>query len=190
MSMASWKSRLRAASCISIPIPRWGRAAGAAVSATDLVLNAGLAHAFCNVRPPGHPAERNRAMGVCLFKHVAAAAAHELERHGLERISIVDFDVHLRNDTEDIFRDDERVLERFRPQRLLVSAGFADHRDDDMATLGPVEADYDWVTQLLVDVAERHTRAASSPCSKTATNCMHWGVASRRPRTLNALSGL
>jgi len=66
--------------------------------------------AFCAVRPPGHHAERGRAMGFCFFNNVAVAAAHALEHHGLARVAVVDFDVHHGNGTEDIFRDDERVL--------------------------------------------------------------------------------
>ncbi len=66
--------------------------------------------AFCSVRPPGHHAERARAMGFCFFNNVAVGAAHAIEEHGLERVAIVDFDVHHGNGTEDIFRDDERVL--------------------------------------------------------------------------------
>jgi acetoin utilization deacetylase AcuC-like enzyme len=180
------------------------RAAGAGVAATDRVLAGELKRVFCSVRPPGHHAERARAMGVCLFNNIAVAAAHALERHGLERVAIVDFDVHHGNGTEDIFRDDERVLmvstfqhpfypysgiegrsermvnvplpaysppalfraavtdhwlpalERFRPQLLFVSAGFDAHREDDMASLGLTEADYTWVTEALVAVADRH----------------------------------
>jgi len=182
------------------------RAAGAAVRGVDLVMGGGLARVFCSVRPPGHHAERSRAMGFCFFNNVAVAAAHALEQHGLDRVAIVDFDVHHGNGTEDIFRDDARVLmvstfqhpfypysgtegrsermvnvplaaystgrefraaverewlpalEAFRPQMLLVSAGFDAHRDDDMASLGLVEADYAWVTGVLVDVAQRHAQ--------------------------------
>ncbi|MBI4193823.1 MAG: histone deacetylase family protein [Betaproteobacteria bacterium] len=86
------------------------RAAGAAVLATDMVIEGKVESAFCNVRPPGHHAERGRAMGFCLFNNVAVAAAHALEAHGLERVAVVDFDVHHGNGTEDIFRDDPRVL--------------------------------------------------------------------------------
>jgi acetoin utilization deacetylase AcuC-like enzyme len=180
------------------------RAAGAAIRATDLVLQGAVRRAYCNVRPPGHHAERARAMGFCLFNNIAAAAAHALDEYGLERVAVVDFDVHHGNGTEDIFRSDERVLmvstfqhpfypysgtegrsermvnvplaaytggaqlreavtahwlpalERFKPQMLFVSAGFDAHRDDDMASLAWVEADYAWVTQVIVDVAERH----------------------------------
>jgi acetoin utilization deacetylase AcuC-like enzyme len=85
-------------------------AAGAAVLATDLVLSRQADNAFCSVRPPGHHAMRSRAMGFCLFNNVAIAAKHALEQHGLERVAIVDFDVHHGNGTEDIFRDDPRVL--------------------------------------------------------------------------------
>ncbi len=86
------------------------RAAGAAVLATDRVIKGGVDAAFCNVRPPGHHAERSRAMGFCLFNNVAIAAAHALEAHGLKRVAIVDFDVHHGNGTEDIFHDDGRVM--------------------------------------------------------------------------------
>jgi len=86
------------------------RAAGAVVKATDMVMCGEVENAFCNVRPPGHHAERARAMGFCFFNNVAVGAAHALERHGLERVAIVDFDVHHGNGTEDIFRDDPRVM--------------------------------------------------------------------------------
>lgn len=182
------------------------RAAGAAVLATDMVIRGEVANAFCNIRPPGHHAERRRAMGFCLFNNVAVAAAHALERHGLQRVAIVDFDVHHGNGTEDIFRDDPRVLmvstfqhpfypysgiagrsermvniplaaysagrefraaveqywlpalEAFKPEMLFVSAGFDAHRDDNMAMLDLVEADYAWVTGRIKAVADRHAR--------------------------------
>ncbi len=180
------------------------RAAGAAVLATDMVINGEVNSAFCNIRPPGHHAGRSKAMGFCLFNNVAVAAAHAMEQHGLERVAIVDFDVHHGNGTEDIFRDDARVLmvstfqhpfypysgidgrsdrmvniplaaysagvefraaverywmpalDAFKPQMLFVSAGFDAHRDDDMAMLGLVEADYAWVTQKIKTVAGQH----------------------------------
>jgi acetoin utilization deacetylase AcuC-like enzyme len=181
-------------------------AAGAAVLATDMVVEGKAANAFCNVRPPGHHAERGRAMGFCLFNNIAVAAAHALEHHGLERVAVVDFDVHHGNGTEDIFRDDRRVLmvstfqhpfypysgtesrsermvniplaayssgrefrdaverhwlpalEAFRPEMVFVSAGFDAHRDDDMAMLKLVEADYAWVTGVIKNAAERHAQ--------------------------------
>ncbi|HYV67919.1 MAG TPA: histone deacetylase family protein [Myxococcales bacterium] len=91
-------------------LPAAYRAAGAGILATDLVIARRAESAFCSVRPPGHHAERARAMGFCFFNNVAVAAAHALERHGLRRVAIVDFDVHHGNGTEDIFRDDSRVL--------------------------------------------------------------------------------
>jgi len=187
-------------------VPAALRAAGAAVLATDLVLHGDARTAFCCVRPPGHHAERRRAMGFCFFNNIAVGAAHALEAHGLERVAVVDFDVHHGNGTEDIFRDDARVLmvstfqhpfypysgvdgrsenmvniplpaysdgqrfracveehwmpalERFAPQMIFVSAGFDAHREDDMASLGLVEADYAWVTQRIKDVAARHAQ--------------------------------
>ena len=182
------------------------RAAGAGIAATDLVVQGSVRRAFCSVRPPGHHAERSRAMGFCLFNNIAVAAAHALDHHGLERVAIADFDVHHGNGTEDIFRDDERVLmvsifqhpfypysgiegrsermvniplaaysgsaqfraavtthwlpalERFRPQMIFISAGFDAHREDDMAALALVEADYAWVTQCLAEVADRYAQ--------------------------------
>jgi len=86
------------------------RAAGAVVSATDLVLGGSATRAFCAVRPPGHHATPARAMGFCIFNNVAVGAAHALERHGLERVAILDFDVHHGNGTEDMFRGDPRVM--------------------------------------------------------------------------------
>jgi len=86
------------------------RAAGAAVLAVDLVLQKKFSSAFCAVRPPGHHACRARPMGFCIFNNVAVAARHALEQHGLERVAIIDFDVHHGNGTEDIFEGDEKVL--------------------------------------------------------------------------------
>ena len=86
------------------------RAAGAGVLAVDLVMKGEATTAFCAVRPPGHHACRARAMGFCIFNNVAVGARHALEEHGLERVAIVDFDVHHGNGTEDIFEGDERVL--------------------------------------------------------------------------------
>jgi acetoin utilization deacetylase AcuC-like enzyme len=179
-------------------------AAGAAVLATELVVKGEVQSAFCCVRPPGHHAERGQAMGFCFFNNVAVGAAHALSALGLERVAMVDFDVHHGNGTENIFAGDPRVLmvstfqhplypfsgdipqgdnmvnvplpprtrgdalraavtdhwlpalERFRPQMIFISAGFDAHREDDMANLGWVEADYAWVTREVLQVAERH----------------------------------
>lgn len=86
------------------------RAAGAAVMATDMVLGGEVQNAFCNVRPPGHHATRDRAMGFCIFNNVATGVAHALAQYDLQRVAIVDFDVHHGNGTEDIFHDDPRVM--------------------------------------------------------------------------------
>ncbi|WP_237059278.1 histone deacetylase family protein [Microbulbifer sediminum] len=85
-------------------------AAGATVDAVDRVVAGEIPSAFCAVRPPGHHAERGRAMGFCLFNNIAIAAAHARQRHGLERVAIVDFDVHHGNGTEDFVRDEEGYL--------------------------------------------------------------------------------
>jgi acetoin utilization deacetylase AcuC-like enzyme len=182
------------------------RAAGAVVMATDSVIRGEAENAFCNVRPPGHHACRQRAMGFCFFNNVAVGAAHAIEVHGLQRVAIVDFDVHHGNGTEDIFSGDRRVmmvstfqhpfypysgtqgrsermvniplaaysggvefrnavvndwlpaLHGFAPQMIFMSAGFDAHRDDDMASLGLVESDYAWVTEQIVNVAERYAQ--------------------------------
>jgi acetoin utilization deacetylase AcuC-like enzyme len=86
------------------------RAAGAAVQATDDVIAGAVDNAFCAVRPPGHHATPTEPMGFCLFNNVAIAARHALEVHGLERVAIVDFDVHHGNGTADAFRNEPRVL--------------------------------------------------------------------------------
>jgi acetoin utilization deacetylase AcuC-like enzyme len=86
------------------------RAAGAAVAATDAVIDGSVDNAFCAVRPPGHHATRDHAMGFCFFNNVAIAARHALDVRGLERVAIVDFDVHHGNGTEDIVAGDERML--------------------------------------------------------------------------------
>jgi acetoin utilization deacetylase AcuC-like enzyme len=86
------------------------RAAGAALAATDAVIGGSIANAFCAVRPPGHHATPASPMGFCLFNNVAIAARHALDVHGLERVAIVDFDVHDGNGTVEAFRGDERVL--------------------------------------------------------------------------------
>jgi acetoin utilization deacetylase AcuC-like enzyme len=85
------------------------RAAGALVAAVDCVLGGEYQAAFCAVRPPGHHATSAHAMGFCLFNNVAVAAAHALDRHGLPRVSIVDFDVHHGNGTQAIFEAESRV---------------------------------------------------------------------------------
>ncbi len=182
------------------------RAAGAAVLATDLVISGQVENAFCNVRPPGHHATRDEAMGFCFFNNVAVGAAHALALHGLTRIAILDFDVHHGNGTEAIFKDETRVmlcstfqhpfypysganssndhiintplaagttgqalratvleswipaLERFKPEMIYISAGFDAHREDEMANLNWVEADYAWVTEQIMDIAERYAQ--------------------------------
>ena len=86
------------------------RAAGALVQATDLVIAGGVPAAFCSVRPPGHHAERNSAMGFCFFNNVAVGILHALEHHGLQRVALIDFDVHHGNGSEDILQNDKRIL--------------------------------------------------------------------------------
>ena len=188
------------------------RAAGAAVAATDDVLAGRASTAFCSVRPPGHHATRDEAMGFCFFNNVAIAARHALDVHGLSRVAIIDFDVHHGNGTEDIIAGDERVLmcsffqhplypysgavpkgtnmvnvpvppytrgpavretieamwmpalERFAPQMIFVSAGFDAHREDDLGQMGLVEADYEWITQRLMEVAQRHAQGRIVSC--------------------------
>jgi len=188
------------------------RAAGAAVAATDAVITGQADNAFCAVRPPGHHATRDQAMGFCFFNNVAIAARHALDVHGLQRVAIIDFDVHHGNGTEDIIAGDERVLmasffqhplypysgavpkgtnmvnvpippytrgpeirdvieamwmprlEAFKPQMLFVSAGFDAHREDELGQLGLVEADYEWITRRIKEVADRHAQGRIVSC--------------------------
>ena len=188
------------------------RAAGAAVAATDAVIDGVHENAFCAVRPPGHHATRDAAMGFCFFNNVAIAARHALDVRGLKRVAIIDFDVHHGNGTEDIIAGDDRVLmasifqdqlypfsggvpmgtnminlpvpaytrgaavrelieanwmprlEAFRPQMIFISAGFDAHREDDLGQLGLVEADYEWITQRIKGLAERHAKGRIVSC--------------------------
>jgi len=86
------------------------RAVGAGIMGVDLVMKGEAGPIFGAIRPPGHHAEHDKAMGFCLFDNIAIAAAYALEKYNLERVAIVDFDVHHGNGTEDIFKNDERVL--------------------------------------------------------------------------------
>jgi acetoin utilization deacetylase AcuC-like enzyme len=182
------------------------RAAGATVAAVDAVLSGAVQRAFCAVRPPGHHATRDQAMGFCLFNNIAVAAAHALAAHGLKRVAIADFDVHHGNGTQAIFereprvlflsshesplypgsgREDERGvgnivngtlspgagsdefralwddvllprLHAFKPQLVLVSAGFDAHRNDPLANIRLGQEDYAWITERLVALANAH----------------------------------
>ena len=181
------------------------RAAGAVVAAVDAVLGGRTTRAFCAVRPPGHHATANIAMGFCLFNNIAVGALHALDAHGLERVAIVDFDVHHGNGTQAIFEHDRRVLfasshqvplypgtgtadeigdgnivnaplpadagsaefraawsqrllpavDAFKPQLLMISAGFDGHRLDPLAQLQLETADFAWLSAELVALAER-----------------------------------
>lgn len=179
------------------------RAAGAVVHAVDLVCEDKVPNAFCAIRPPGHHAESAKSMGFCFFNNIAVGVAHALSHYKLDRVAIIDIDVHHGNGTEEIFRDDARVmmasifqhpffpycgdkprgsnpnmfnvplragsggrefreavedvwlpqLHAFQPQLLFISAGFDAHREDDMGSMGLVEADYEWVTRQLMQIA-------------------------------------
>jgi acetoin utilization deacetylase AcuC-like enzyme len=182
------------------------RAAGAVVAAVDAVVAKEADNAFCAVRPPGHHAEPQRAMGFCLFNNAAIGALRAREVHGLARVAVVDFDVHHGNGTQATFEADgtlfyasthqypfypgtgaasetgvgnivnvplrpmagssqfrlgvtQRILpalDAFRPELVLVSAGFDAHRSDPLAQLMLQEADYTWVTEKLLEIAHRH----------------------------------
>ena len=115
------------------------RAAGAAIAATDAVMAGEMTNAFCAVRPPGHHAEQAKAMGFCFFNNIAIAAKYALERHGLKRVAIVDFDVHHGNGTEDIVRGDQRMLMVSFFQHPLFPFSGADTAASNMVNL-PVPA--------------------------------------------------
>ncbi len=182
------------------------RAAGAVAAAVDAVVAGEADNAFCAVRPPGHHAEPERAMGFCLFNNVAIGALRAREAHGLARVAVIDFDVHHGNGTQARFYDDASLfyasthqfplypgtgaasetgvgnivnvplpamagsrqfrlgvtreilpaLDAFRPEMVLISAGFDAHRSDPLAQLLLDERDYAWVTEQLVLVARHH----------------------------------
>lgn len=179
-------------------------AAGANIQAVDMVLSSQITNAFVCARPPGHHAERSKSMGFCFYNNVALAAMRALTFHHLERVAIIDFDVHQGNGTVDIVQGDERILmcssfqhpfyphshvyrlpenivnvpvpagcggadyrERvsqgwlqrlndFKPQLILISAGFDAHRLDPMAEMNLETEDYRWLTEILTDVAREH----------------------------------
>ncbi len=86
------------------------RAVGAAEAAVDAVLSGAASNAFIAMRPPGHHAERERAMGFCLFGTVSIAAKYALDHHGLSRVAVLDFDVHHGNGTQDLLWDEPRAI--------------------------------------------------------------------------------
>ena len=181
-------------------------AAGAGVDAVDAVMDGHANTVFCAVRPPGHHATASAAMGFCLFNNAAIAAAYACDRHGLERVAVVDFDVHHGNGTQDIFQAEPRVayysshqaglfpysglrrdrgvgnllniqlppgsggfrfrnvwadeilpaIEDFRPQLLILSAGFDAHMRDPQADLMLDAEDFAWLTTQLRQIASRH----------------------------------
>ena len=183
------------------------RAVGANILAVDSVMLGEFDKVFAAVRPPGHHAENSKAMGFCIFGNVAIAAKYAIEIHGLNRVAVVDFDVHHGNGTQDLLWDEPRTLfcsmhqsplwpgsgqkdetggfnniinipvdpetdgekikiifnnsilpklESFRPELLIISAGFDAHADDPLANLNLVEEDYAWITHKLCDVAEKY----------------------------------
>src|SRR5712671_989650 len=182
------------------------RAAGAVVAAVDAVVSKEADNAFCAVRPPGHHAEPQKAMGFCLFNNAAIGALRAREVHGLARVAVVDFDVHNGNGTQAAFETDgslfyasthqyplypgtgaaseigvgnivnvalrpmsgssqfrlgmtQRILpalDAFRPDLVLVSAGFDAHKNDPLAQLLLDEDDYTWITEKLLEIAYRH----------------------------------
>jgi len=180
------------------------RASGAAVLGVDLVMTQQAKNVFCNTRPPGHHAGRDSSAGFCIFNHAAVATAHAISRYGIQRVAIVDFDVHHGDGTEDIFHDDVRVmlcssfrhpyyphsgadssnkhiintplaagsdglvfrnavvskwlpaLANFKPQLLIVSAGFDAHIEDKMGGLSWLEEDYFWITEQIKLIAQQY----------------------------------
>lgn len=179
-------------------------AAGAVVHGVDLVMGNTIDNAFCAVRPPGHHAEIDRSMGFCFFNNVAVGAQYALQKYGLKRVAIVDFDVHHGNGTEAIFQNSSKVLyassyqhpfypyadpgkshdnivhmplsagsggdafrsvitdvllprlNAFQPELLIISAGFDAHKCDPMGQLRLENKDFQWITEQLVELAERH----------------------------------
>ncbi|MCI4666266.1 MAG: histone deacetylase family protein [Neomegalonema sp.] len=179
------------------------RAAGAVIAGVDAVMYGEVGNAFCAIRPPGHHAERKRAMGFCFYSNAVVGALHAVEFHKLPRVAIVDFDVHHGNGTQDIIEADARVffgsshewplypgtgapeeigagnivnlclpahagsadfrkgfaerilpkLQAFRPELLIISAGFDAHRADPLAQLELEADDFAWATDQLCAIA-------------------------------------
>lgn len=180
---------------------------GGAVHAVDEVMSGRVSNAFSAMRPPGHHAESDKAMGFCFFNNAAIAARHAQKAHGAERVAIVDWDVHHGNGTQEIFWGDASVLyasthemplypgtgapsergehgtivnaplragdgtdvfrdafesailprlDDFRPDLVIVSAGFDAHWRDPLANINLKEADFAWATQKLMEIADRH----------------------------------
>lgn len=182
------------------------RGVGATLQGVDRVLAGAVQNAFVACRPPGHHAETERAMGFCLFNNISIGARHAQKNHGLERVAIVDFDVHHGNGTQQIFYSDPSVLyasthqmplfpgtgavresgvgnifnsplaagdggdelreafedrilpalDVFRPELIIVSAGFDAHERDPLGSLRMTGDDFGWVTRALMDSAERN----------------------------------
>jgi acetoin utilization deacetylase AcuC-like enzyme len=182
------------------------RAAGGACAAVDAVMEGWAKAAFVAMRPPGHHAEADRAMGFCIFNNAAVAAYHARSRWGLRRIAVADFDVHHGNGTQNIFEADPELfyasshqfpcypgtgreaehgvagnvvnaplapgsggvefreawarmlpqLAAFKPELLILSAGFDGHAADPLAQLRLREADFAWITEALLEVADAH----------------------------------
>ena len=180
------------------------RGAGAVVKAVDMVLSGAVQNAFCAIRPPGHHAESETAMGFCFLGNAALAAKHALDHHGLKRVAVVDFDVHHGNGTQELLYDERRALliasqqmplwpgsggidevglfdtvlnlplspgsggvamrqayeaqafprlEAFRPELIIISAGFDAHRADPLAELNWSTEDFRWLTTRLCALA-------------------------------------
>jgi acetoin utilization deacetylase AcuC-like enzyme len=218
-------ARRRHACLVRIDAGGAARRRRAAVAAVDAVLSGEVANAFVACRPPGHHAERETAMGFCLFGTAAIAARHAMERHGLSRVAVVDFDVHHGNGTQDLLWDEARALfvsshqmplypgtgdrhetgahdnvmnvplapmtdgtamrrayeaEVFpalldwRPELVLISAGFDAHAADPLANLNWTAEDFAWLTERLCDVAEDACGGAWSRHSRAAMILMPW----------------
>lgn len=194
------------------------RSAGGAIAAVDAVMGGEVNNAFTCLRPPGHHAEPHQAMGFCFFNNIAIAAKYALEKYGLERVAVIDFDVHHGNGTEAAFKHDPRVLmcsyfqhpfypysgadvdmpnmvnvplpaytggaavrevvelawlprlRDFKPQLILISAGFDAHREDDMGQMALVEADYAWITRQLMTVANETAQGRIVSCLEGGYN--------------------
>ena len=179
-------------------------AVGSIITAIDGVQNKEFHNAFCAVRPPGHHAEKNKAMGFCIYNNVAVGANYLLEKYKLNKIAIIDFDVHHGNGTQDIFFNNENVLyisthqypfypgsgtekekgkfnnilniplaagtnseeylnayefvlkklKNFRPDFILISAGFDAHKDDPLAQLQLKSKDYYTITKRTLSIAK------------------------------------
>lgn len=127
------------------------RAAGAAIAGVDAVMKGEVENAFCAIRPPGHHAEPHRSMGFCVFNNIAIAARYAMSEYGIERVAIIDFDVHHGNGTEAAFYDDPRILMCSFFQHPFYPYSGLDHSDNMVNMPMPASTKGDVVRKMITE---------------------------------------